>query len=591
MAKKSILGKLLTWRLRHISDRQFIYFLSVVIGFCSGIAAVIIKNLVHLIKSTLTEGFALNYQNYLYFIFPAVGILLTVIIIKIFIKRDVGHGVPKVLYAISKEQGYIRRHNLFSSIVTSVLTVGFGGSVGLEGPTVATGGAIGSNIGRALRLNYKEITLLIVCASAGAMSAIFKSPIAAIVFVLEVIMFDLTLSSIVPILIASATAALTSYFFVGLDVLVPYEVVEKFNVNDTLFYIALGIVCGLISVYFTRIYEYISEAFEKIKRPALRWLTGSLILGFLIFLIPSLYGEGYDSINKCLRGDISYLFDNTFYYDFRESFFFIAIVFIALIILKGIATSVTFASGGIGGMFAPTLFLGANLGLFFAMSCNYFGFHISESNFALVGMAGTISGMLHAPLTSIFLIAEITGGYELFMPLMITGTISYATVRIFEKNSVYTYQLAKRGELMTHDKDKTVLLMMKIDTIIENDFKTIHPNATLRELIEVIKTSSRNIFPVVDGENKFYGIVKLDHIRDIMFDQSKYDTTRIWDLMDMPEYIIRPEESMEEVTKKFQKSSRFTIPVLKQGKYYMGFISRAKLFSAYRKVLKEFSED
>ncbi len=591
MLKPTLTGRLLLWRSRHISDKQFILILSVIIGILSGFAAVIIKNLVRIIQGFLKEGTAEEYHNYLYFIFPAIGILATVLIIRYIIRRDVGHGIPKVLYAISKETGRIRRHNLFSSIITSVLTVGFGGSVGLEGPTVATGGAIGSNLGQLFRLNYKQITLLLGCACASAMAAIFKAPVAAVVFVIEVIMLDLTLSSIVPILIASATGALTSYLFLGMEVIYPVELQEKFIIQDVIYYISLGVFAGLVSLYFTKTYHFLTESFEKLKTQTSRFIVGAVTLGLIIFLLPSLYGEGYEAINMSLHGEHDYLFNNTLFYEFKNHIFFVFVIFILTILLKAVATTVTFASGGIGGVFAPTLFLGANVGLFFSKFVNYFGGEISNNNFALVGMAGCIAGVIHAPLTAIFLIAELTGGYELFMPLMITSTISFATIRIFEKNSVYTYQLAKRGELMTHDKDKKVLMLMKIKNIIEDDFIKIHPSSTLGDLVKAITKSNRNIFPIVDEKSQLHGIVKIDHIRHIMFDKEKYDTIPVKNLMTMPEFIIQPEESMEEVTKKFQHSNRYTIPVLKNGKYYMGFVSRAKLFSAYRKLLKDFSED
>ncbi len=591
MVKTSLLSKLLIWRTKHISDYQFTIFLSILIGLLSGLAAVIIKNLVHTLQSFLTDGVTKEYHNYYYFIFPALGILATVLIIRYLIKRDVGHGIPKILYAISKENGKIRRHNLFSSIITSVLTVGFGGSVGLEGPTVATGGAIGSNLGRLFHLDYKRITLLIVCASAAAMSAIFKAPIASIVFVLEVIMFDLTMSSIVPILIASATATLTSYLFLGMQVIYPFEVNEQFVINDLPYYILLGILAGFVSLYFTKIYRRISERFDKIRHWHIKFLIGSTILGALIFFFPSLYGEGYESINMSLQGEHDYLFNNTLYFEYKNHFIVIFAVFVLVLMLKVIATALTFAAGGIGGIFAPTLFLGATLGLFFSKFMQHAGIDLTHSNFALVGMAGMISGVIHAPLTAIFLIAELTGGYELFMPLMITSTLAFGTIRIFERNSVYTYLLAKRGELMTHDKDKRVLMMMRINKVIENDFVKVDPQATLGDLVQAITKSNRNIFPVVDAQEKMHGIVKLDHIRDIMFNHEKYDRIKVKDLMTMPEFIIQPEDTMEEVVRKFQRSNRYTIPVLKDGRYYQGFISRAKLFSAYRKMLRDFSED
>jgi CIC family chloride channel protein len=475
-------------------------------------------------------------------------------------------------------------------VITSALTVGFGGSVGLEGPTVATGAAIGSNLGREFRMSYTQVILLLGCASAGAMSAIFKAPIAAIVFALEVIMLDLTLASLVPLLVASVTAALTSYLFMGQNVLVAVKIQEPFIMKHIPYYIILGILAGFMSVYFTRVYMFVTGIFERMKNSWQRLLAGGLALGILVFFIPSLYGEGYEAINHALNGNYTYLFDHFLYEGFRDSVIVMLVILFFILALKVVATSITFGAGGIGGIFAPTLFIGVNLGLFAAKVMQVIGIDVPEGNFALVGMAGLIAGVVHAPLTAIFLIAEITGGYELFMPLMIVSTISYATLRFFISNSVYTIQLAKRGELMTHDKDKNVLLLMKVDSLIEKDFSKIHPEATLGDLIKVIKKAHRNIFPVVDDDDIFYGIVKMDDIRHIMFDKESWDTTYVRDLMFMPRFTIKQDESMEEVARKFHISSRYNIVVLDEGRY-MGFVSRATVFSTYRKMLKEISRE
>lgn len=589
MKKHSLLGRFLIWRVKHISNKQFILILSVIIGLIVGLVAVIIKNSVYFIESLLTTGFAKDYHNYLYFIYPLIGILIVVIFIKYILKKPIGDGVPTVLYAISKNNGIIKRHNIFSSIITSTLTVGFGGSVGLEGPTVVTGAAIGSNVGQMLHLNYKQITSLLGFAAAGAMAAIFKAPITAIVFALEVIMLDLTMASLVPLLIASVTGALTSYFFLGQDVLYSFELKEKFILGDIPFYIAFGVFAGFISVYYTRMYMFIGSIFDKIKIWYSRLFIGGIALGVLIFFLPSLYGEGYEAINSCLRGDYSYVFDNSMFFSYKDNAIVVLILILFIVLLKVVATSITFGSGGIGGIFAPTLFIGANAGLLFAKTYNYFGGHISESNFALVGMTGLIAGVIHAPLTAIFLIAEITGGYGFFMPLMIVGTISYATVKIFESNSVYTIQLAKRGELITHHKDKALLSLMKIDNLIESNFKTINSDATLRDLVKMIAESTRNIIPVVDNNNNFFGIIFLDHVRHIMFKPEIYDTTYVKNLMFMPSTIVDYNDPMEEVAQKFQHSGKYNLVVLKDGKY-LGFVSRANVFSSYRNMLKKFSE-
>jgi len=451
--QSSFIRRFLIWRTKKIDDRKFIIFLSILVGVVAGFAAVIIKNLVHFIQELLTKNFVTQYQNYLYFIYPAIGILLVLIFSRYILKRKVGHGIPIALYAISKDNGKIKLHNMFSSIITSAITVGFGGSVGLEGPTVATGAAWGSNIGRFFRLNYRQILLLLAAASAASMSAIFKAPITGIVFVLEVMMLDLTLSSLLPLLFASVSAAITSYLFLGMDVLYPITVVHKFTIDNLLYYILLGILTGMVSVYFTRVYKFIQSRFDAIDKSYTKWIVGAVVLGVIIFFFPSLYGEGYEAINGCLHGDNSHLFNNSLFYDLKDNMLFVFIFFLLVIFLKAIATSVTFGAGGVGGFFAPTLFIGANTGLMFAKFMNYFGIkELPLSNFALIGMAGLIAGVLQAPLTAIFLIAETTGGYEMFLPLMIASSISFATTRIFEKYSVYTYQLARRGELFTHDK-------------------------------------------------------------------------------------------------------------------------------------------
>ena len=579
------------WRVNYISDQNYLYLLSILVGILSGFAAILMKQFVYFIESILTDNRSTEFSNLYYIIFPAIGILFSIIIVRYIIRRDVGHGVPKILYAISREKSNIRKHNMFSSLITSVLTVGFGGSVGLEGPIVGTGAAIGSNTGQFLKLDYKKKTTLIACACAGGLAAMFKAPLAAIVFVVEVIMYNITTTSLIPVLLASVSATLTSYMFFGTDVVYRFEMVQTFIMSDIPYYLLLGVLSGFVALYFQFIYMRVSKIFDKIASWQIRFLTAASLLGMLIYLFPSLYGEGYQAINKALQGDLSYLFHTTLYYDFADNNFIIILLFIAIILLKTIATTITFSAGGIGGIFAPALFIGANLGLFFAFACNLLNIPLNMGNFALVGMSGVFAGIIHAPLTAIFLIAETTGGHGLFMPLMITATISYATVRFFTKNSVYTHQLAKRGELMTHDKDKQALLLMNIESMIENQFIKVHPKGMLRDLIKAIGQSNRNIFPVVDEQNKLHGIIKTDHVRSMMFDHTKYDTVSIKELMTMPEYVIGPDEPMSNVAKLFQDSNRYTIPVVKDGKYYIGFISRAKFFSAYRKLLAEHSED
>lgn len=590
MSKKRVIDKVNNFKIKYLSGHRLLYFLAAVVGLGVGLAAVIIKNLVHFIREALENGFHGDYSRYYIFILPVVGIALVVVFIKYINKHPVGHGIPGVLFSISKNNGIIRSHNLYSSVITSALTVGFGGSVGLEGPTVATGGAIGSSMGKLFKLGYKEIILLISCACAGAMSAIFKAPIAGIVFALEVIMLDLTMWAVIPLLIASAAGALTSYLFLGQNVLYPFQLMETFEMNQIHYYLILGVLVGLLSVYFTKSYIYISSIFEKFENRWKRILVAGGLLGVIIFFFPSLYGEGYDVVNQGLHGEYLHLFDGTFFEGWSSTFVLVVIYILLIIGIKVIATTLTFAAGGIGGIFAPSLFMGANMGLLFGLVLNQMGIDVSVSNMALVGMAGMIAGVIHAPLTAIFLIAEITGGYELFFPLMLAATISYGTTRYFVKNSVYTVQLAKRGELMTHHKDRNILLMMKVTDLIETNFSTVRADETLRDLIKVITRSSRNIFPVVDEQHNLKGIVKLDDIRHIMFNQEMYDTTKISDLMINPEWTIENTDQMEEVARVFTESQRFNIPVLQKGKY-LGFVSRAKVFSSYREMLKHFSDD
>ncbi len=588
MKRPTKFAKFIIWRKNTINDRQYIFILSIIVGLLSGFAAVIIKNFVHYIQ-VLLASIASQESGYMYIVFPIIGLLLVYLFIRYINKRPVRHGIPNVLYSISKSHGILSTHNIYSSIVASALTVGFGGSVGLEGPTVATGAAIGSNLGKLLRLDNKQIMLLLGCACAGAMSAIFKAPIAAIVFVLEVIMFDLTMAAIVPILVSSATAALTSYFFLGQNYLYSFKIQESFQLNQLFFFVLIGILTGFVSVYFTKVYMMITEFFEKIKSRTQKILIGGFSLGILIFLVPGLYAEGYSVINRCLKGDISYLFQNTIYASLQSHYTYIILFMILIILLKVVATSITFGSGGVGGIFAPTLFTGANTGLLFSSILNGFGWNLSESNFAFVGMAGLLAGVLHAPLTAIFLIAEVTGGYGLFLPLMIVAAISYTTVRLFVSNSVYTIQLAKRGELMTHHKDKAVLMMLNVKDMIETDFNVIHPDQKLGDLVREITHTHRNIFPVVSTDGMFRGIIKMDDIRHIMFNRDLYENVYVRDLMFMPEHVIDPKDTMEEIARKFQVSGRYNIAVVENGKY-LGFISRARLFSLYRKQVSDLSE-
>ncbi|MFB6343338.1 chloride channel protein [Saccharicrinis sp. FJH62] len=563
-------------------------FLSVFVGILTGVGAVVIKKSVHFIHSNIHRFEA---GNWWYIFMPLIGIGIALLFMKYIIKRPVRHGVPNVLYAKGKAKGFMRAHNMYSSIVTSALTVGFGGSVGLEGPTVSTGAAIGSNVGRFLHLRLREVILLLGCASAGAMAAIFKAPITAIVFALEVIMLDLTMASIIPLLLASVSAVLVSYSLTGQDVLYPFTVEDGFVLKDISYYILLGVVTGFVSVYFKRIYVFITSIFENMKTKIKRLIVGGLVLGGILVIFPSLYGEGYEVINSCLKGNLEYLFTDTIYSSFKGNLYLTVAVLVAVGLTKVIATTISFGAGGVGGIFAPTLFVGVHIGLAFALLANQLGPHtININNFALMGMAGMISAVLHAPLTSIFLIAELSGGYQLFVPLMITSTLSFFIVRLFEKHSVYTYQLASRKELITHHKDQAILSMMEVHKLIETDFATISPDATLGDLVHVIENAHRNLFPVVDDEGKLHGMVKMDDVRKIIFKPELYDKVKVSELMYMPEHFISPDDRMEDLVDKFSSSARYNICVIDNGKY-LGFISRAKAFTAYRYQMKRHSQE
>jgi CIC family chloride channel protein len=588
---KSPLVKFHRWRLNNLKPHTFIALLSIVIGIAAGLAAVIIKNSVHFIQEMLEEFLPDSIHQYFNFLLPVAGISLVVIFTKYLLKRPITHGIPNVLFSISKRNGKIKRHNMFSSIISSALTVGFGGSVGLEGPTVATGAAIGSNLSRMLKLEYKQIVLMLGCAAAAAMAAIFKAPITAIVFAVEVIMIDLTSFSLIPLLLASSSAVVTSYLFLGMNVLYPFDVEVAFSHRDLVWYILLGIVAGLVSAYFAKVYMFVGKLFDKVKGVGNKLIIGGVLLGIMIFVFPPLFGEGYNDINSCLQGKFSYLYEDSVFSIFKGNIWSVFFLFGALILFKVIATSITFGAGGVGGIFAPTLFMGVHTGMLFAIILNTTGIHVvNENNFALVGMAGLIAGVLHAPLTGMFLIAELTGGYKLFVPLMIVATFSYLTVKIFIKNSVYTYQLARRKALITHDKDKAVLSLMSVDKLLEKDFMAICPDATLRDLVKIIEVSHRNLFPVIDEDNMLVGMLKMDDVRHLIFRPEKYDSVRVKDIMYMPEFFISTDDSVQEVADKFHACGRYNLAVLDNGKY-VGFISRAKVFSAYQKMLKHLSHD
>lgn len=591
MKKTSLFGRFLIWRLKHLSHRKFILILSVIVGILGGLSAILLKNIVHHIQQFLKNGFDLQYKEFFYLAFPLMGILLTVFFVRVFVKDNIGHGISRILFAISKRKSKIKGHNMYSSMIGSTLTVGFGGSAGLEAPIILTGAAIGSKIGRWMRLNYKTTTLLIGCGSAAALAGIFKAPVTAIIFALEVLMLDLTMWSIIPLLISAATGATVAYFLLGEDVVFNFTITDPIQVSNFPYYVLLGIITGLISVYFIKTTGFIEKQFINIKNIYRKALTGGIILGALIFIFPPLYGEGYEVLRGILSGNLLLASEVHFWFSFGNEFWMFLFFMTAVFLFKVIAMALTTGSGGVGGIFAPSLFIGGISGYVFARVINKLSFvNISESNFSLVGMAGMIAGVMSAPLTAIFLIAEITGGYILFVPLMITAIISYLTSMYFEPHSIYAKRLAKRGELITHHKDKAVLTLLEVHKVLERDFNTIHSEATLGELVKTISESKRNIFPVIDDEQKLLGVVLLDNVREIIFNPELYATVKVHSLMTIAPAFVSINDPMESVMKKFEESGVWNLPVLKDEKY-IGFISKSKIFSAYRKMLIDFSDE
>jgi len=586
-----LLNRLIIWRLARIPERQFLYLLSFIVGICSGLAALALKNIIHILAHWLTNWFSAGSTRYFYLIYPLTGIFLTVIFVRFIIKDNLGHGVSKILYSISRQGSRFKKHNVWSSMVASSLTIGFGGSVGAEAPIVLTGASIGSNLARLFKLNYKYVTLMVSCGVAGAIAGIFNAPIAGIVFTLEVLMIDLTMSYLIPLLISSVTATMLSYFFMGEGVLLKFSQVQSFSVDTWWFYVLLGVFTGLIGIYFTRMTMYLEAKFKTINSWIVRLFAGGIAMGVLVFLFPPLWGEGYREIGTIFAGRGVDLLNNTVFFPWKENEYLILIFLAALLVFKVVAMVATTGSGGVGGVFAPTLFMGAIAGYFFSLFVNsIFAVQLPNDNFALAGMAGMMAAVMHAPLTGIFLAAEITRGYELFIPLILSSTVAYVTIMYFEPHSVYTKQLALAGDLLTHHKDKTALRMMNVRNLIETDFEVLTPDATLRDLVKAISRSHRNLFPVVDADGKIKGMVKLADVKDLIFEHDLYDKIFVKDLMYMPEFYISPNDSMEAVAEKFESCGRYNLAVIEEGKY-LGFISRAVAFSKYRKTVQDFSQE
>ena len=591
MPKPTHLKRFLIWRYRHISEKNFTFILSGLVGLLAGLAAVTLRNITFYIEFLLQQLRNLT-SNQWYFILPTIGLLLVYWLVKYVTKKPISHAIPSILHKLSRRSGIIERSKIYIPLIAAPLTVGFGGSVGLLGPAIASGSAISSNLGRLFHVNQKTRTLLIGCAAAGAISSIFKSPIAAIIFAIEVFSLDLTFASLLPLLIASVSSVLTSYFFLGDDLLFNFKATDKFQINDTLFYVVLGIGTGVASIYFTKMYFFILKQFEVFKTAFQKLLVGGLAIGVMLYFIPPLYGEGFGFINNLLAGNHLKALGTTPFDAYIDQIWVVIALLIGITVFKAIAMTTTFAAGGVGGIFIPTMVMGSALGNVVAKIINQLGFNVSETNFTLIGMAGLIAGVLHAPLTAMFLIAEISGGYELFIPLMIAVSMSF----IIKKNAIdftiYTKELAQKGQLLTHDKDQSVLTLMNLENIIETNFVTLNPEMTLGEMLhQGVSKSARNIFPVTNKDNALVGIIMLDDVRSIMFDQTLYNTTTVAELMHNPPEIINfDKDNMKVVMDKFQNSSAWNLPVIKDNAY-LGFVSKSKLLTAYRRQLINFTKN
>ena len=572
---------------RRLSNQQIMMLLAVVVGVLAGLGAYLFEMLLHGIKSGLIRWFPVDSAHILFLIYPAVGIILATLFVKYIVRDNISEGVTRVLYAMSRRNSRIARHNCWTSIVGGATTIGFGGSVGPEAPIVLTGAAIGSNIGRLARLNYKHTTLLLCCGAGAALAAIFKAPITGVVFVLEILMLDITAGSVIPLLIASITATTMAFMLRGFDPILAVTLApaDAFELWQIPLFILLGGLCGLMSWYFTSMNSRVGNFFKGIDKQYKKWLWGGVILGVLIFIFPPLYGEGYEGFTSLMHGNAQELFNNSLFYRFRDIDWVIILFVIATMFFKVIAMASTNAAGGVGGTFAPSLFVGAFTGASLALVCNtLFGWEVSIVSFTLVGMAGVMSGVMKAPLTSIFLIAELSNGYGLFIPLMITACISFAVGYYLDPDSIYTKQLRLNGELLTHDKDQSVFVFLKLEELMETDFLRIRENMTLGDIVHIISTARRNIFPVIDNFGRLLGVVQLDDLREDMFKHERYGRP-ISDYMIPPPDKIIEHESILSVMEKFEDKRTWMLPVVdKQGRY-IGFISKSRILNAYREQL------
>ena len=584
--RRKLQDQVILWREKHISERYFILLLSLSIGVTMALLAALLKFIIHHIESFVLLH--IEQRSYLYLVFPALGILLSLLFVRYIVRDDISHGVTKVLSSISQRKSRIKPHNTWSSLLASALTISFGGSVGAESPIVMTGAAIGSNFGRLFRLEQRNLMLLIGCGVAGALGGIFKAPISGLVFVIEVLLLDLTLASVLPLLVSSVSAAAVAYVLSGKENLFLFVQTDPYYIERIPLMLLLGVVCGLISLYFSKTMFYVEGEFKKLKSQRTRYLISAAVLSLLIFLFPPLYGEGYDSVNILLDGQYTQLLDGSIFEAFSSSYWVVFAFFLLTVLFKVFASVATNSGGGCGGLFAPTLFVGGLTGFLFSYLVNYFSsmrVFISPKNYILLGMAGLMAGVMHAPLTGVFLIAELSGGYNLFLPLMLVSLTSFATIRIFMPHSIYSLRLAEQGKLLTHQKDTAVLTLMNLENVLEHDFEVVHPDMTLGEMVKVISVSHRNSFPVVNASGILVGIVELDNVRNIMFRPELYDRYRVRRIMVAPEVKIRASMPMTEVMRLFDETKEWKMPVVDDEGRYLGFISKSAIFNNYREVL------
>ena len=579
--------------LQRLSERDVMIILALVVGISCGLAATLLSTTIHFLQHTISSWFSGEMHKYLYILYPGVGMLIAMLFVKYVVKDNIGHGVTKVLLAVSKNESKIKPHNMWTSMAASSVTIGFGGSVGAEAPIVYTGAAIGSNVARYMGLSYKNMTILLGCGAAGAVAGIFKAPLAGVLFTLEILLFNISMTSILPLLLSTISATVISYLFLGSKPPFECENIAQFTMGNIPFYIILGLFCAMCSVYFTRMTLWLEDKIKSIEKPYKRWALSALSLGLLIFLLPPLFGEGYTCIRGLMNEGSVNMEGKTVLSFMLNTAWMVPIFFLLVLVLKVFSMSLTNAGGGVGGTFGPTLFMGAIAGFVVSRTINLIGggMSVPEQNFVLVGMAGLMAGVMQAPMTAIFLIADMTGGYDLLIPLILTATISYAVTRAIEPYSIYTKRIAKKGELLTHDSDQAVLTLLKTGDLIEKDFMTVKIDATLGELVEVVSRSKRNIFPVIDSRGHFQGFVSLEDIRRDMFKTDQYKTLHVYNFMRSAPAYVYIDEKMDSVMKKFEKTEAWNLPVIEQDRTYIGFVSKSKIFSAYREQLKQVSHD